>query len=204
MARGRGGEAVVAVRRRRQDCTSFGELQSAAWGGGELPTLRGNVELFSVNSVKSSPTRYFFGHFLEKRISRHIFAPQGGLAQLARAFAWHARGHRFEPDILHTRRLFIERRTAVFYRPRRLKRIGAADPKVAQPRNYCGSPYAYTNGYFTTSAFINLSRITTATTVPIAAYSLLTYPKPMPHLSMGDMVPDVTWPISSPSRFASL
>ena len=129
---------------------------------------------------------------------------KGGLAQLARAFAWHARGHRFEPDILHTRRLFIERRTAVFYRPRRLKRIGAADPKVAQPRNSCGSPYAYTNGYFTTSAFINLSRITTAMTVPIAAYSLLTYPKPMPHLSMGDMVPDVTWPISSPSRFASL
>ncbi len=27
---------------------------------------------------------------------------KGGLAQLARALAWHARGHRFEPDILHT------------------------------------------------------------------------------------------------------
>ena len=27
--------------------------------------------------------------------------PYGGLAQLARALAWHARGHRFEPDILH-------------------------------------------------------------------------------------------------------
>ena len=26
---------------------------------------------------------------------------QGGLAQLARALAWHARGHRFDPDILH-------------------------------------------------------------------------------------------------------
>ena len=25
----------------------------------------------------------------------------GGLAQLARALAWHARGHRFDPDILH-------------------------------------------------------------------------------------------------------
>ena len=25
----------------------------------------------------------------------------GGLAQLARALAWHARGHRFESDILH-------------------------------------------------------------------------------------------------------
>ena len=31
-----------------------------------------------------------------------IFAPlNGGLAQLARALAWHARGHRFEPGILH-------------------------------------------------------------------------------------------------------
>ena len=29
----------------------------------------------------------------------------GGLAQLARALAWHARGHRFEPDILHCDRL---------------------------------------------------------------------------------------------------
>ena len=27
--------------------------------------------------------------------------PFGGLAQLARALAWHARGHRFDPDILH-------------------------------------------------------------------------------------------------------
>ena len=26
---------------------------------------------------------------------------EGGLAQLARALAWHARGHRFEPGILH-------------------------------------------------------------------------------------------------------
>ncbi len=30
-------------------------------------------------------------------------AESGGLAQLARALAWHARGHRFESDILHTR-----------------------------------------------------------------------------------------------------
>jgi hypothetical protein len=27
----------------------------------------------------------------------------GGLAQLARALAWHARGHRFDSDILHSR-----------------------------------------------------------------------------------------------------
>ncbi len=32
----------------------------------------------------------------------YIFAIRnGGLAQLARAFAWHARGHRFDSDILH-------------------------------------------------------------------------------------------------------
>ncbi len=31
-----------------------------------------------------------------------IFATRyGGLAQLARALAWHARGHRFDSDILH-------------------------------------------------------------------------------------------------------
>gem|GEM_PF-5319300 len=39
---------------------------------------------------------YFFTNFI-------IFAiPKGGLAQLARAFAWHARGHRFDSDILHS------------------------------------------------------------------------------------------------------
>ena len=30
----------------------------------------------------------------------------GGLAQLARALAWHARGHRFDPDILHVLVIF--------------------------------------------------------------------------------------------------
>jgi hypothetical protein len=30
-------------------------------------------------------------------------AKNGGLAQLARALAWHARGHRFDSDILHSR-----------------------------------------------------------------------------------------------------
>ncbi|MDB5015348.1 MAG: hypothetical protein JWQ84_180 [Mucilaginibacter sp.] len=32
-----------------------------------------------------------------------LFLPsaKGGLAQLARALAWHARGHRFDSDILH-------------------------------------------------------------------------------------------------------
>ena len=40
----------------------------------------------------------------------------GGLAQLARALAWHARGHRFEPDILHCDRLgrFVLRQVSLF------------------------------------------------------------------------------------------
>ena len=32
----------------------------------------------------------------------HLCTPFGGLAQLARAFAWHARGHRFDSGILHS------------------------------------------------------------------------------------------------------
>jgi hypothetical protein len=31
----------------------------------------------------------------------HLCTRNGGLAQLARALAWHARGHRFDSDILH-------------------------------------------------------------------------------------------------------
>ena len=33
--------------------------------------------------------------------SASMEANHGGLAQLARALAWHARGHRFDSDILH-------------------------------------------------------------------------------------------------------
>jgi hypothetical protein len=31
----------------------------------------------------------------------YLHSRNGGLAQLARALAWHARGHRFDSDILH-------------------------------------------------------------------------------------------------------
>lgn len=33
----------------------------------------------------------------------YICNPFGGLAQLARALAWHARGRRFDPDTLHVK-----------------------------------------------------------------------------------------------------
>ena len=43
------------------------------------------------------------GHSQRSLASRKtvLFNNTGGLAQLARALAWHARGHRFDPDILH-------------------------------------------------------------------------------------------------------
>ena len=36
-----------------------------------------------------------------KKIRLSLHPQQGGLAQLARALAWHARGHEFESRILH-------------------------------------------------------------------------------------------------------
>jgi hypothetical protein len=40
--------------------------------------------------------------FLGGTLSAYTFAlHMGGLAQLARALAWHARGRRFDPDTLH-------------------------------------------------------------------------------------------------------
>ncbi len=44
---------------------------------------------------------------------------QGGLAQLARALAWHARGHQFDPGILHKKSLsnkFFVRQVLFFVR----------------------------------------------------------------------------------------
>jgi peptidoglycan biosynthesis protein MviN/MurJ (putative lipid II flippase) len=38
----------------------------------------------------------------------------GGLAQLARALAWHARGHRFDPDILHNNEIKAFRKLEAF------------------------------------------------------------------------------------------
>jgi hypothetical protein len=45
--------------------------------------------------VKTRLTVFVFREF------KIYLAPQGGLAQLARALPWHGRGHRFDSDILH-------------------------------------------------------------------------------------------------------
>ena len=39
----------------------------------------------------------------------------GGLAQLARALAWHARGHRFDSDILHYKNGFATAGPFLFF-----------------------------------------------------------------------------------------
>ena len=45
--------------------------------------------------------RFFLEFICDFDFLRYLCTRNGGLAQLARALAWHARGHRFDPDILH-------------------------------------------------------------------------------------------------------
>ena len=52
----------------------------------------------------------FFAYFCNR------LGINGGLAQLARALAWHARGHRFDPDILHNQKAAQWVRPSVFIR----------------------------------------------------------------------------------------
>lgn len=41
-------------------------------------------------------------------ILKKVFMLWGGLAQLARAFDWQSKGHRFDSDILHLKKGFTE------------------------------------------------------------------------------------------------
>ena len=61
---------------------------------------------FAEGNVAQRLTKVCLGlHFDAESINvfQEVFSEThyGGLAQLARALAWHARGHRFDPDILH-------------------------------------------------------------------------------------------------------
>ena len=49
--------------------------------------------------VKNS--RFFIKYILKQKFMHLYLHSFGGLAQLARALAWHARGRRFDPDTLH-------------------------------------------------------------------------------------------------------
>ncbi len=59
---------------------------SSCWNGRNAVTVH-----FSFCASRKSA--YLYNRFYEAKV--------GGLAQLARALAWHARGHRFDSDILH-------------------------------------------------------------------------------------------------------
>ena len=47
--------------------------------------------------------RIFLNNILKHTLMNLYLQSFGGLAQLARALAWHARGRRFDPDTLHTK-----------------------------------------------------------------------------------------------------
>ena len=56
--------------------------------------MNGNIYLVSNTRAAIFAVRNYY-HWVR------ISGIAGGLAQLARALAWHVRGHRFDPDILH-------------------------------------------------------------------------------------------------------
>ena len=51
--------------------------------------------------------RGLFGGFGDLFYFCSVKENDGGLAQLARALAWHARGRRFDPDTLHSKVLKV-------------------------------------------------------------------------------------------------
>ena len=69
-------------------------------------------ERLNMTKNKKNPGKYLQNG--KKAVSLHRNSANGGLAQLARALAWHARGHRFESDILHRRVMLKHRSFFVF------------------------------------------------------------------------------------------
>ena len=71
----------------------------------------------SVFSKKKSSIKRIFRaeNCGNKKIRLSLHPQQGGLAQLARALAWHARGHQFDPGILHALKKTIFRWSFCFY-----------------------------------------------------------------------------------------
>ncbi len=64
------------------------------------------------------------------------FEASGGLAQLARAFAWHARGHRFDSDILHIENTsFAKFRKAFFVSDKTLIKLKVKNKEVTKTKD---------------------------------------------------------------------
>ena len=82
--------------------------------------------------------------FLQPQIARFSVAKRGALAQLARALAWHARGHRFDSVMLHKQkktrmRLFLFIPLSVQVKPVAKSRpSGHKSDKTLRRRKDCG------------------------------------------------------------------
>lgn len=71
---------------------------------------------------------------------------------------------------------------------------------LTHPYDRANTVHAYfRKGGFTTCAFSLRPRLSRQMVVPGLANSALTYPNPIPILRVGDMVPEVTWPMTLPS-----
>jgi len=57
--------------------------------------------MYPVNDGGFIPLSLHSGQYLTGFFATLHLSPYGELAQLARALAWHARGHRFDSGILH-------------------------------------------------------------------------------------------------------
>ena len=73
------------------------------------------------NRPRPRPTMAYGGEinfstiFGNIKFASYICVTEGGLAQLVRALAWHARGHRFESDILHKEVLNVKLSTSYLF-----------------------------------------------------------------------------------------
>ncbi len=65
---------------------------------GTPPFWRERLQIIKGSDDEKYGHRWFFVITFSCTLLQSVL---GGLAQLARALAWHARGHRFDPDILH-------------------------------------------------------------------------------------------------------
>lgn len=84
----------------------------------------------------------------------------GGIAQLVRAFAWHARGHRFEPYYLHHKTPWHRLRPAqgVFYIPisRAVRTLVSAKLRRHRLSNRYASPIISTSPNLKRTPFVEI------------------------------------------------
>ena len=102
--------------------------------------------------ISHPPHLYSFFVWIFKN-SFYLCTRNGGLAQLARALAWHARGHEFESRILHISKIATAEHTFCrFCRPFSGK---IALPSLCRPKHRC----AHRNLFHLTNAILTKTRV---------------------------------------------